>query len=179
MPRRATAEEEQAAIACVKRMCPSADAERVLQALGLAPYQANITSHIQPDRVGMDPRYTERPARPHRSIECGTPPGAQAHYRAGEELCDVCAAWSAERHARTRIPPGARCGSRAGAQKHRDLGERVCPQCRQAESTASRGRDRHGRPGTYTNDGCRCNECRAAHAAYQARMRAAQREAGR
>lgn len=32
-----------------------------------------------------------------------------------------------------------------------------------------------GRPGTYTNDGCRCEQCRAAHAAYQARLRAAKR----
>lgn len=72
--------------------------------------------------------------------ECGSVRGAQAHYRAGQELCPVCRAWSAERHAKTRTAAGARCGTASGAQMHRNLGERICDRCRQAECDAARGR---------------------------------------
>jgi len=33
--------------------------------------------------------------------------------------------------------------------------------------TAGDGDPRHGKPGTYTNHGCRCDLCRKAHNAYR------------
>lgn len=126
------AEQEQRARLVVAEQLGESDpgaAYRILQALGLVP-DVSLTGTRKHDRVGLGRHYAE----------CGTVPGAQAHHRAGEPLCQTCQAWSDERHRRTRVAPGSRCGSAAGAQMHRQLGEIICDRCRQAESAKSSAR---------------------------------------
>jgi hypothetical protein len=94
-------------------------------------------------RKGLGAPYAERTVPrgiTPSSVQCGSAPGAQAHHRADEPLCDTCQAWSDERHRMTRTPPGSRCGTPTGAQMHRGLGEKVCERCKAAESEKSAAR---------------------------------------
>lgn len=80
------------------------------------------------------------------AVGCGTAKACQAHHRAGEALCVICQDWSDERHAASRLAPGARCGTATGAQMHRNLGEAICDPCRLAENADRR----HGTAGSRT-----------------------------
>lgn len=108
-------------------------AAAALAALDLIKPLAEQRGYMQPSASAGPQPAAARAARPATltasSPECGTIKGAQAHHRAEEPLCELCEAWSDERHRRTKVAPGSKCGTPAGAQMHRQLGEKVCPRC--------------------------------------------------